>query len=520
MSDFDVVVVGSGAGGGIAAWKFAQRGFKVLVMERAAQTPPERRDPLRNQRYAGYDFGAGPPLDERRVFEGEEVGPLDGRFNNNAMTLGGGTRVFGGQAWRFHPLDFRMETEYGRPAGSSLADWPIHFDELEPYYRVIETELGVSGSDRELPMPPVPLRERGALLQAAADRMGWRHVRIPLMTNSVPYRGRPACIECRFCVGFQCPNGSRAGTHNTVLPIVERTPGCDIWTNCHATRIVSDAAGRVTGVGAVRDGKAVEVAVGIVVVACGAIETARLLLCSPTGREPSGLGNNSDQVGRHLQGHYYPGAQGLFDRPIDEMFGPGATVALTEFNHGNPGIVGGGMLADDFIPLPTTFAARQVPPTVPRYGSGFKRWVARNYLRHLSILGPTQEIPSPGCRVTVDRSRRDRHGMPLAHLMGTTHPETVRAATFMAGKAVEWLRAAGANDIYSATPTIGLSAGQHQAGTCRMGSDAETSVTDPRGRVHGHENLLICDTSVHVTNGGFNPFLTAMALSLRAATLF
>jgi choline dehydrogenase-like flavoprotein len=247
------------------------------------------------------------------------------------------------------------------------------------------------------------------------------------------------------------------------------------------------------------------------------VETARLLLNSATPQEPFGIGNNCDQVGRHLQGHYYPGALGLFEEEMYDGIGPGAAVATCKFNHNNSGIVGGGMLCDDDIVLPVIFWKRALPPDLPKWGRANKRFMRENYRRVSDVRGPVQEIPSPDGRVTVDPQVRDRYGIPVAHLSGTTHPETLRVAQFMNERAKEWLKASGAVKVWGDEPELKLSGGQHQAGTCRMGDDPQTSVADKWCRVHHHDNLFIADGSVHVTNGGFNPVLTIMALAWRTA---
>jgi choline dehydrogenase-like flavoprotein len=134
------------------------------------------------------------------------------------------------------------------------------------------------------------------------------------------------------------------------------------------------------------------------------------------------------------------------------------------------------------------------------------------------VQGPIQDTPNPDARVTIDPFVRDRWGIPVAHLSGTTHPESIRTADFTRRRAEEWLKASGAKTIWSYPSQLGLSGGQHQAGTCRMGNDPHSSVTDSWGRVHGHENLFVMDSSIHVTNGGFNPVLTIMALAFRNAS--
>ena len=158
-----------------------------------------------------------------------------------------------------------------------------------------------------------------------------------------------------------------------------------------------------------------------------------------------------------------------------------------------------------------------LPPDVPKWGIENKRWMRENYRKLLRVMGPVQDIPSPEGRVTLDSSVRDKYGIPVVRVSGTTHSETVKTARFMWEKSREWVKATGAVKIWGNPPGLFLSGGQHQAGTCRMGREPETSVTDQYGRVHAHDNLFVVDTSLHVTNGGFNPVLTVFALAFRCA---
>jgi choline dehydrogenase-like flavoprotein len=248
--------------------------------------------------------------------------------------------------------------------------------------------------------------------------------------------------------------------------------------------------GQVTGVCYVdRSGTRHTAEADVVVCAAGAIETARLLLNSATAREPAGIGNNSDQVGRHLQGHAYAGAIGEMEQPVFDGLGPGASVATLDFAHGNEGIIGGSLLADEFIVLPVAAWRRYLPPDLPRWGPVNKRYMRENYTRLLRVSGPVQEIPSPEARVQVDRTVRDRWGVPVARLSGTTHPETLRTAEFIGARAEQRLRASGARRTWRPPVPLALHAGQHQAGTCRMGEDERTSVVNSWGRVHGHDTL-------------------------------
>jgi choline dehydrogenase-like flavoprotein len=167
-----------------------------------------------------------------------------------------------------------------------------------------------------------------------------------------------------------------------------------------------------------------------VLLAAGAIETARLLLNSPSAREPAGLGNNADQVGRHLQGHVYAGAFAVLDEPAQDCLGPGPSIATNDFRHHNPGILGGGMLANDFVMPPLlawgVLAAQRAGPT---WGAANKRAMREHYRRLVSVTGPVQEVPTPDARVTVDRDVRDRLGIPVARLGGRVHAEDRRTGT-------------------------------------------------------------------------------------------
>ena len=197
--------------------------------------------------------------------------------------------------------------------------------------------------------------------------------------------------------------------------------------------------------------------------------------------------------------------------------GPGCSLATCEFNHGNDGLIGGGMLTDEDIVTPITFWKRDYPPDVPRWGLAAKHFMRDNFCRINDIKGPVQEIPNPDARVQVNPAVRDRYGIPVAHLSGTSHQETVRTASFMRERAIEWLRASGAVKVWGQKPPQYLSGGQHQAGTCRMGEDPAHSVVDSFCRVHSQSNLFVADGSPHVTNGGFNPVETIMALAWRTA---
>ena len=535
LKHVNAVVIGAGAGGGIVAKELAVAGLSVVLLERGKWYSPFdcRKDDLRNQRVPALGSAFGPD-DERyvRVFvdaKGEEhlVRPSDGDYHNNAACVGGGTFSYGALAWRYMEKDFRMRSTYGAVEGSTLEDWPISYDDLEPYYEKAEWEIGVSGDDtnnifraprkKPLPMPPLPPDRENQILRDTAELLGLHPFDAPTARNTIPYNGRGACMRCRWCVGFACEVDAKCGTHNTVIPKALASGNCELRTECVAKEILTNAQGRVTGVAYFdSNGRLEEQPADLVVVSCSATESPRLLLNSKSALFPNGLGNRYDWVGRNLQGHAYAGAYGLFDFDVYDDLGPGATLAVCDYNHGNPGLIGGGALANEFVRLPYNFSQLRVPG-VPRWGAAHKEFVRKWFKRNIAAHGPVQEIPVFDSRVQVDPKVKDYWGIPVARLSGLNHPKTLETAKYVALKAETWLKESGAVQTWLKMPGRGLSGSQHQAGTCRMGDDPKTSVVNKYCQVHDVDNLFVVDGSVHVTNGGFNPALTIMAIAYHAS---
>jgi choline dehydrogenase-like flavoprotein len=527
---YRVIVIGSGAGGGVVSRKLTEVGIEVLCIERGdylrrADVP---MDHLRNHRFARYGHNVGPYITGNpRVIAVDgtrprTVPPHHPTWGNNAMGVGGGTRVWGAQAWRFTPNDFVMASKYGRPRDSSLADWPLSYADLAPHYDWAEYALGVAGEaghrhagarTRDYPMPPHQRDVQGQLLATAAEQLAWTVRAVPLAINSRDYDGRGPCTNNNLCVGFACPANARAGSQNTMLPKAMATGRFTLATGLRVTQVLKRGNLGIRGVRVMaNDGRSRDIDAEAVILCAGAIESARLLWLS-------GVGNHSDHLGRHLQSHTYVGARGLFAEPVANGPGPGPNTATCDFNHDNPGIIGGGMLANDYPMLPIQFwySHRQRAPAP--WGLAHKQWMSHAYRRTVTIMGPVQEIPNPDARVTLDSAVTDSFGKPVVRLSGSVHPETLRTGRFLRERAKDWLTAAGAADIetFGAQTAAWVSAGQHQAGTCRMAADAADGVTDPYGRVHELDNLFVADASLHVTNGGLNPGLTVMALASRVA---
>ena len=526
----NAIVVGAGAGGGVVAKELAVNGLSVVLFERGRlhTFDEHNNDELLSQRTTVLGNAYGPDNRRyRRVFvdaKGTEriVLPNEWPYNNNAACVGGGTFSYGAMAWRFMPQDFKMRSTYGDIEGSTLEDWPISYDDLEHCYERAEWEIGVAGDDslnpfapprkKPHPMPAFPYNKEAKMMEAAGKRLGYHPFPIPMLRNSIAYDGRPACIRMRTCVGFACPVNAKCGTHNTVIPTALKTGLCELRTECKVSRILTDDRGRVTGVEYHDQNERLQVQTAdLVVLAASATETPRLMLNSPSRLFPNGLGNNTDWVGRNLQGHAYCGAYGLFAEEVFDDVGPGACIAICDFNHGNPGLKGGGMLANEFIRMPYLFTNIR-PPGSKRWGQAHKDFQRSYFKRHAQAVGPVQEIPAFDARVQVDPTVKDFWGMPVARLSGTRHPYDLVLTDFLSRKAEAWMKECGAVQTWRRQPGLELSGGQHQAGTCRMGDDPKTSVTNRYGQVWEIDNLFVADGSLHVTNGGFNPALTILAL--------
>ena len=223
-------------------------------------------------------------------------------------------------------------------------------------------------------------------------------------------------------------------------------------------------------------------------------------------------------VGRCINSHVYCGAVGVFDYDVSSETGPGASVAISDFNHNASKGIFAGALCSEFYTLPWA-RSKMRPWGAPRWGAEHKKFQRENYRRMLRIVGPIQQIPMYEARVVLDESQRNWFGLPMLKTEGHQHPLTIKQAEIMTDAAAAILREAGAKTVWQQNRNPNLNypnaGGQHQAGACRMGNDPKTSVVDPNCKVWGTDNVFIGDGSVHVSNGGFNPVLTIMACAFR-----
>ena len=522
----DFVIVGSGAAGGVLARELARANLSVVVLEQGPRVWPSdlEHDELKNWFLGG--LASRNPQTFRRSAADTAVNPLLRPPLFYARVVGGSTQHFTANYWRFREIDFHERSAFGPIAGTGFADWPISYAELEPYYTKVDWDIGVSGDaaanpfepprSRPYPMPPVRAKSSGVLFERGARKLGWHPAPAPLVINSVPYGGRPACVNCGFCHGFGCEVMAKASTAWTVIPQAEETGNCEIRANSYVSRIDTDKRGRVTGA-AYFDAQGHEhfQRARAVVLAANGGETPRLLLNSATPKFPQGLANSSGLVGKYLMFNYTARASALFEHELNEYKSVQVTRIMWDFYDSDPkrGFYGGGGFDARIGPQPTFWAIRTASEG-PAWGKAFKERL-REFPRSMQVSCHTTSLAVETNNVTLDPTLKDAWGIPVIRVTYRDHPDDLSMAHFMQDRAVEIMDAAGAQRV-TRGPISESSLGFHLLGTCRMGNDATTSVVDKFHRAHDVPNLFICDGSSLVTSGRGQPTMTIQALAFRA----
>ena len=527
--EVDFVVVGSGAAGGVLARELSTAGFQVVVLE---QGPWRRSEEFGHDELATWILGdlLPPPPRFPQTFRRDEGEAAQIRSDPPpliyAQGVGGSSVHYTANFWRLRPVDFRERSLLGPIAGTGFADWPITYEELEPYYTKVDWEIGVSGApgpadpprSRPYPMPPLPVKSSGVLLERGATRLGWHAQPAPMAINSQPHDGRPGCVHCGFCMSYGCEVGAKSSTLVTTIPTAVATGNCEIRTESTVLRVETDRTGCCTGVVYVDAGGAEhrQRARAVVLSANGA-ETPRLLLLSESTLFPQGLANASGKVGRYLMCNGQSAAYGSFDEPLNEYKSVQVTRIIHDFYETDParGFYGGGGMDARLSFGPLLFALWNLPADGPQWGAEYKRLLHERYTRTMEVAGHTTSLALESNSITLDPEVRDHWGRPALRMTYRDHPDDMAAMRFFQDRSLELLEAAGARHVWSwPVEETGLTA--HLLGTCRMGDDPQNSVVDRYHRAHDVPNLFICDGGSMVTSGRGQPTMTIQALAFRA----
>jgi choline dehydrogenase-like flavoprotein len=529
----DFVIVGSGSAGGIIAKELSTAGFDVVVFE---QGPYRRPNDFTHDEisvlYLKELQGGGQKV-QQQTFRHDEsqiaVVPESGSPAWYAQTVGGSSVHFSANFWRLRENDFKERSLLGPISGTNFADWPITYEELEPYYTRVDWEIGVSGApgpfdaprSRPFPLPPMPIKSSGVLLERAAKKLGLHAQVEPLAILSRPHNGRAPCINCGYCMGFGCEVGAKSSTLAAMIPLAEASGRCELRTECAVFRLGMDRSGRVSEVHYYdAEGKEHSQKARAVVLSANGAETPRLLLGSASDTHPDGLANSSGFVGKNLMFNCHSAAGGIFEHPLNDFKSVQVSRVVHDFYESDParGFYGGGGI--DARPgraaTPIMFADFNMPPGAPRWGVEYKNLLASNFRHQMAILGSTTSLARDSNNVSLDPTHKDGWGRPSIRITYRDHPDDLGMATFLQDRAMELFDAAGAKESWR-FPIHGQSASPHLLGTCRMGDDPQTSVVDRYHRSHDVANLFICDGSSLVTSGRGQPTMTIMALAFRAA---
>ena len=529
----DFVVVGSGASGGVIAKELSVAGFDVVVLE---QGPYRRASEFSHDELSVFfnnELTRHPSWEDPQTFRALETenatvtqGEPPAMY---ARTVGGSSVHFSGNFWRFHPNDFNERSLLGPISGTGFADWPLTYEELEPYYTKVDWQIGVSGEpgpfdpprSKPYPMPPMPVKSAGVLFERGAIKCGLHPQPAPLAILSRPLNGRPPCIHCGFCMGFGCEVNAKSSTLAAMIPVAEASGHCEIRPLSTVFRIETDAQGRVTEV-VYRDAKGVEQAqkAKAVIVAANGAETPRLLLLSESSRFPDGLANGSGLVGKYLMGNAHAVLHASFQHSLNEFKSVQCSRILHDFYDSDPqrGFYGGGGL--DARPLmnatPIMNALIGCGPGEPTWGSAFKKSIARNFTHHMAVMASTTSLPLEQNNISLDPEVKDEQGRAAIRMTYRDHADDLAMAAFLQDRAEDIMQAAEAEKIWR-DPIQANRGLVHLLGTCRMGNDAATSVVDSHHRSHEVRNLFICDGSSFVSSGRGQPTMTIQALAFRAA---
>jgi gluconate 2-dehydrogenase alpha chain len=552
----DVVIVGVGAVGGIVAAELAKSGMKVVGLERGPR--------LTTQDFSG--------LDELRYFQRQDLRPnikkqpvtwrpddkTDAKplpILNYGNQAGGGTVHYGALSWRLHEDDFRARSHtierYGAsaiPSDSSLADWPLSYAELEPFYDRAEYELGVSGKagnlqgrkidggnpfeaprHREYPLPALLPDQSGLIFEAGARKLGYHPFSSPRAILSQFYQGRPSCTYCGFCQAFGCHMGAKSSILVTKLPEADATGNFKLLTGTMCYRVNSDNSGKVIGVSYYGpDGSENTIEADVVILGTFIYDNTRLLLLSKTGKFPDGLANSSGQLGKHLMAHIGARVFAAFDdRYVNIYMGPSAQKhSLDDFNadnfdHGGLGFIRGAQISvtpADLEAGPIGAAvSMNPPPGVPRWGAEYRDFLAKYFARYAAIVAQTENLAYADHMIDLDPHVRDQWGLPAPRLTyNWRRPNELARVEFLLDKLEELGRATGATHVWRSPSGSGAPGAHHEGGT-RMGNDPSNSVVNRYGQSWDIPNLFVIGSSTFPTMSGFNPTLTIQALAYSSA---
>jgi choline dehydrogenase-like flavoprotein len=539
--DFDAVIIGSGAGGGTAAWALCNAGLKVLILEAGPGYDaaldfklhlPQWEDGFPHKKTENYPpltadlQNLDPAYDSLRSWN-----HIQGRLNpsgkrvsygyQRVQGVGGSSLHFTGEAHRMNPQSMMMQSRFG-----VAADWPVSYEELEPFYCRAENLVGVAGPIKDTVRPrsvPYPqsahaFSTHSQLLQAGFSALDMTLVPNALAVLSSSKDGRPACNYCGGCLKG-CPRTDKGTIDVTYIRRALATGRCSVISEAEVKYIESGSGDSIKGVHYRHEGKLKYMRVPLLIVAGGAIETPRLLLASDSAYSANGLANESGQVGRNFMETLLWTSNGLSEESVGSHRGLPVDAICWDYNAPDAiaGVIGGcrfsPSVAESDLLGPRAYATR----VVDGWGVQHKQKMRQQLGSVVSVSGMCESLPHSESFIAL-ADEKDDAGMPRAMISSYVDDMAIARISFMAGKCREILKASGVNNIFEEFSSYDIFSSSHVFGTCRMGHDPENSVVNSYCRSHRWNNLYIIDASVFPSSGGGeSPGLTIQALALRAA---
>ena len=541
----DIVLVGVGAVGGLIAPVLARAGLRVVGLEAGplrslADYIP---DELGATYYCRQNLGPKFMAEEVRWRTDEGSSTQDPTYSLGRMMNGAGGSVIHYGAWlrRFHPhhLKFRsyIVERWGEsviPDGCTVADWPVSYEELEPYFTRLDREIGIAGDDRNTylprsagyPLPPTRPFRMGERFADATSALGLHPYTVPVGMNTAPHNGFPEMSYTAWDNGFGSWTGAKWHPGLTCIPEALGTGNFDLRTECRVTRVLTDTDGRTVGVEYVDGlGRVHEQRADAVILCSYTWENLRLLFLSADGKHPDGLGNNSGQLGKHLMCKMFAHVDGYFPNDVfNRHTGPAAQGVVlddylcSDFDSWTTGqFLGGLTLGAENQFLPIQIARESLPDDVPGWGLAYKRHIQQ--WQHFGVVRAQPEALSYSSNFAdIDPHCRDKSGLglPVMRVTYDLRENERRIAAFFHAKGSEILRAMGATKTWNGPDFTGVGS-SHDLGGARMSDDPAAGVLDRNLAVHDTPGLYVFGGAAMPTCPGINPTLTIWALCYKAA---
>lgn len=545
--DFDVCIIGSGAGAGPIAYELVNAGFKVCMLEKG-------------QWYDEQHFKKDEQLGRHRIFKSQhdkerhviEEPDGEGGWSRDTTSQFWGGNVVGGASnfmsayfHRLKPNDFKLLSSYGAIKGANIVDWPISYEELEPYYDKVERVIGVSGkvqphkfleprSRSDYPMPPTAEHPVSKYFDNACKELGFTPLPMARGILSQPKGERRSCEYSGYCGSYGCNSGAKASSRASLIDRIKHKSNFTMLTGAKAYRIQTDDNGQATTIDYfVSETKSQSLTAKKFVVACYSIESTRLLLTSVGTKHPRGIGNSHDQVGKNLHCCAGGTGHGIFDLTklannkanALKVRGPFFNRFLQDWYEiedkslSDKPLKGGTL---DFVfdpPSPTAEISdlKWQSNGELLWGTPLKQKIKAHFTQSKDFKFEVfcDWLTHDDCFVSLDDSEKDVWGVPVAKVRAGFHPHDIKVAQYLVDKGVEVMKAMGADEAYGnvfTQPTSNL-----VAGGCRFGNDPKTSVLNANCQVHDCDNVYVTDGSFMPNGGSITPTMTIYANAFRVA---